>query len=73
MTAKEFEDALVAINWRKVDFCRAVEIDPSTVSRWMADQPIPAWVPAHLALLGDLQTLHDRYLAPPPKPGKVAA
>lgn len=73
MTAQEFEDALVALNWKKVDFCRAVEIDPSTVSRWMAGQEIPAWVAAHLALLIDVQTLHNRYVSPPKKPKKPDA
>ena len=73
MTREEFELALAALNWKKVDFCRAVDVDPSTVSRWMGGQEIPAWVESHLSLLIDVQKIHKRYIDPPKKPKKPAA
>ena len=73
MTPTEFESALALIGWKKVDFCRSTDTNPTTVSRWMnGHNAIPVWVPKHLSLLSDLQAMHDRHLAPP-KPNKTAA
>ena len=72
MTPAEFEAALAALNWKKIDFCRAVDVDPSTVSRWMGSEELPKWVSTHLALLLDIRALHNRYLQPA-KPSKPAA
>lgn len=63
MTPTEFETALQQIGWKKVDFCRATDTNPTTISRWVnGHNDIPAWVPAHLALLTDLQELHAKHL-----------
>ena len=73
MTPSEFEAALQLIGWKKVDFCRATDTNPTTISRWVNEHnAIPAWVPAHLALLADLQALHAQHLVKP-KPSKPAA
>ena len=73
MTPDEFEIALATLNWKKIDFARAVQVDPATVSRWMAGQEIPPWVGAHLGLLIDVQKIHNRYITPPKKPKKPVA
>ena len=74
MTPLEFETALAQVGWKKADFARATETNQTTISRWMnGHNPVPAWVPAHLNLLIDLKALHNKHLAPPPRPDKTAA
>lgn len=70
MTPEEFTQSLDALGWKQSDFCRKVDLDKNTPSRWVNGRTsIPGWVPNYLGLLLDLQRLHTAYLLPP-KEGK---
>lgn len=67
MTIDELDTALLALDWKVSEFCRATGLHRNTPSRWRNDGvPIPEWVPKHVALLLDLKRLHSAYLTPPP-------
>ena len=66
MTPDQFLAALAALGWKQSDFCRKAGVTKQTPSRWANSlTPIPAWVPAYLGLLLELQRLHTAYLVPP--------
>ena len=66
MSPDQFTAALAALGWKQSDFCRKAGVTKQTPSRWANGlTPIPAWVPAYLGLLGELQRLHTAYLVPP--------
>lgn len=74
MTPEEFEISLTNIGWKKADFCRATDTHPTTISRWMSGTTsIPVWVPSHLNLLADLQSLYNKHLSPPARQDKSPA
>lgn len=65
MTPEQFSTALESLHWKQSDFCRKTGVNKSTPSNWMTERtPIPAWVPAYLGLLLELQILHAAYLVP---------
>jgi hypothetical protein len=65
MTYEEFDTALVALDWKIADFCRATDLHRNTPQRWKREGiAIPGWVPAHLGLLLELKRLHAAYLMP---------
>lgn len=65
MNAEQFTQTLDALGWKQSDFCRKAGLDKNTPSRWVTGKtPIPAWVPAYLGLLLELQRLHAAYLVP---------
>jgi hypothetical protein len=65
MTSTEFDQALAGLRWKQSDFCRKTGVDKNTPSRWSNGiTPIPAWVPAYLGLLYEVQILHAKYLGP---------
>lgn len=66
MSIDEFDKALATLDWKISDFCRATGLHRNTPSRWRNDGvEIPAWVAKHLALLLDVNRLHDAYLTAP--------
>ena len=66
MTIDELDTALLALQWKVSDFCRATGLHRNTPSRWRnEDVPIPEWVPKHLTLLLEIKRLSDVYLVPP--------
>jgi hypothetical protein len=66
MTISEFDAALLALNWKVSEFCRATGLHRNTPSRWRTDGvEIPGWVPKHLALLLEVKRLSATYLTPP--------
>ena len=66
MTFEEFDAALSALGWKIADFCRSTDLHRNTPQRWRREGiEIPGWVPKYLALLLDLQRLHQTYLMPP--------
>jgi transcriptional regulator with XRE-family HTH domain len=69
MTPAQFDEALARLRWKQSDFCRKAGVDKNTPSRWSNGiTPIPAWVPAYLGLLHDIQALHAKYLDPKEAP-----
>lgn len=71
MDPEDFKASLARIGWKKADFCRATDTHATTISRWMnGTTPIPVWVPGHLRLLADLQTLHHKHLVAPARQEK---
>jgi transposase-like protein len=67
MTIDEFDAALMELEWKVSDFCRATGLHRNTPSRWRneAGAEVPEWVPKHLALLLEVKRLHTEYLEPP--------
>lgn len=66
MSPEQFTSTLAALGWKQSDFCRKAGVTKQTPSRWANSlTPIPAWVPAYLGLLLELQRLHTAYLVPP--------
>ena len=66
MTVDELDTALLALDWKVSEFCRATGLHRNTASRWRNEGvPIPDWVPKHLALLLDIKRLSATYLVPP--------
>lgn len=66
MSIQELDAALLALDWKVSDFCRATGLHRNTPSRWRNEGvEIPAWVPQHMGLLLDLKRLHAAHLVPP--------
>jgi hypothetical protein len=66
MTIDELDAALLALNWKVSDFCRATGLHRNTPSRWRNEGvPVPEWVPKHLTLLLEIKRLSAAYLTPP--------
>jgi hypothetical protein len=66
MTIDELDAALLALNWKVSDFCRATGLHRNTPSRWRNEGvPVPEWVPKHLGLLLEVKRLNAVYLTPP--------
>jgi hypothetical protein len=63
MTAEEFNNALAALKWKQSDFCRFVDVNKSTASRWSQEGP-PAWAAHYLTLVLEIDDLHSRYVRP---------
>jgi hypothetical protein len=63
MTAEEFNAALARLKWKQSDFCRFVDVNKSTASRWSQDGP-PAWAAHYLTLVLEIDDLHSRYVRP---------
>jgi len=65
MTLEEFDEALVALDWKVSEFCRATGLHRNTPSRWRNEAvEIPAWVPQHMGLLLDLKRLYAAHMVP---------
>lgn len=63
MEAQEFESALAELGWKQSDFCRKTGVERNTPSRWVNGKtPIPAWVPAYLGSVLEIQRLHAKYV-----------
>ena len=66
MTVDEFDAALLVLNWKVSEFCRATGLHRNTPSRWRNEGvPIPEWVTKHLALLLEIKRLNTNYVTPP--------
>ncbi|MGO3741425.1 hypothetical protein [Kerstersia sp.] len=66
LSPEAFEDAIKAIGWKKVDFCRIVGTNAGTVSRWTSGEiEIPAWVRHFLTLPLYVAMLRSRHMLPP--------
>lgn len=64
MTTNEFATALYSLRWKQADFCRKAGTHPNTTTNWLKGKtPIPAWVPAYLGAMLDIQRLHQAYVA----------
>jgi hypothetical protein len=63
MTATEFNATLQALGWKQSDFCRRVEVNKSTASRWGQEGP-PAWVEHYLGMVLSIEALHRQYVRP---------
>lgn len=69
MTIDQLDAALLALDWKVSEFCRATGLHRNTPSRWRNEGvPIPEWVPRHLGLLLELKRLQAAYLVPPKHP-----
>jgi transcriptional regulator with XRE-family HTH domain len=65
MTPEELSSALEALGWRQADLCRKAGLHKDTPSRWLSGKtPIPAWVPAFLGAMLEIQRLHKKYVQP---------
>lgn len=65
MTPDELRGALEALGWRQADLCRKAGLHKDTPSRWLGGRtPIPAWVPAYLGAMLEIQRLHQKYVQP---------
>ena len=65
MTPEAFTAAVAAVGWKQSDFCRRAGLTPQTASRWANGvNPIPAWVPAYLGAMGEIQRLYVTYVLP---------
>ena len=66
MTIEELDAALLALDWKVSDFCRATGLHRNTASRWRTEGvPVPGWVPKHLNLLLEIKRLNTVYLTAP--------
>ena len=66
MTIEEFDAALIELDWKVSEFCRATGLHRNTPSRWRNEGvDIPEWVPKHLGLLLEVKRLQATYLVPP--------
>lgn len=64
MTPNDFATALHNLKWKQADFCRKSGVHPNTTTNWLKGKtPIPAWVPAYLGAMHDIQRLHQTYVA----------
>jgi transcriptional regulator with XRE-family HTH domain len=65
LTPQQLREALDALDWKQIDFCRRAGLNKDTPSRWLSGgTPIPLWVSAYLDAMLDLQRLADKYLRP---------
>lgn len=63
MTPDELRKALEALGWRQADLCRKAGLHKDTPGRWLNGKtPIPAWVPAYLGAMQEIQRLHKQYV-----------
>lgn len=63
MTPDELKAALEALSWRQADLCRKAGLHKDTPSRWLSGKTdIPAWVPAYLGAMLEIQRLHKTYV-----------
>lgn len=74
MTPDEFLQALAALGWKQSDFCRRLDLDKNTPSRWTTGRTaIPRWVPEYLRAMLAIRRLHAEFVdvLPPDVPGLV--
>jgi lambda repressor-like predicted transcriptional regulator len=65
MTPEDLSGALEELGWRQADLCRKAGLHKDTPSRWLSGKtPIPAWVPAFLGAMQEIQRLHRKYVQP---------
>jgi hypothetical protein len=63
MSQEELNEALHALGWRQADLCRKAGLHKDTPSRWLSGKTeIPAWVPAYLGAMLEIQRLHKEYV-----------
>lgn len=63
MTPEQLRQALADLNWRQADLVRKAGLNKDTPGRWLAGKtPIPAWVPAYLGAMLEIQRLHRKYV-----------
>lgn len=75
MTPDEFLQALAALGWKQSDFCRRLDLDKNTPSRWITGRTrIPRWVPEYLRAMLAIRRLHAEFVdvLAPDLPGLVA-
>lgn len=64
MTPDQFDEALVALGWKAIDFTRKAGLVPNTAWRWRKGlTPVPAWVGEYLGAMLEIQRLHVRFVA----------
>lgn len=64
MTPEDFKAALQALGWKQADFCRRLDIDRHTPSRWMTGKAaFPRWVSEYLRAMLAIQRLHGEFVA----------
>jgi transcriptional regulator with XRE-family HTH domain len=65
MTPQQLKEALAELNWRQADLCRKAGLHKDTPGRWLSGRTaIPAWVPAYLGAMLEIQRLHAKYVKP---------
>jgi hypothetical protein len=65
MTPDQLRQALAELNWRQADLCRKAGLHKDTPGRWLSGRTaIPAWVPAYLGAMLEIQRLHAKYVKP---------
>ena len=63
MSPEGLRQALETLGWRQADLCRKAGLHKDTPGRWLSGKtPIPAWVPAYLGALQEIQRLHKQYV-----------
>lgn len=64
MQPEDFRKALAVLGWPQRQFALRCGVTVGTANRWAQGvNPIPAWVPAHLGLLMEIQRLHGAFVA----------
>lgn len=70
MTPDEFTAALAALGWKQAEFCRRLDVDPHTPSRWVTGKTaIPRWVPEYLRAMQAIARLHADFIGDRPETG----
>jgi hypothetical protein len=65
MTPEQLREALTTLSWRQADLCRKAGLHKDTPGRWLSGRTaIPAWVPAYLGAMLEIQRLHKQYVEP---------
>ncbi len=65
MTPEQLREALRTLDWKQADLCRKAGLHKDTPGRWLSGRTaIPAWVPAYLGAMLEIQRLHKRYVQP---------
>lgn len=63
MTPDEFQQALDTLGWRQADFCRRLDLDKNTPSRWITGRTaMPRWVPEYLRAMLAIRRLHAEFV-----------
>ncbi len=63
MNPDQLQKALNVLGWNQADLCRKAGLNKDTPSRWLAGKnPIPAWVPAYLDAMQEIQRLHRKFV-----------
>ena len=66
MSPAQFQAAISSLGWKQSDFCRRVDLDKNTPSRWVAGKtPIPGWVPEYLGAMLAITRLHKEFVEAP--------